>query len=328
MTDGWGGDLLRWGLGGTLVLGLHLGAGYWLVHAAGRGEVAGLPDAIMIDLAPAPAPAPEPGPAESPTPEASDPVPESEPAPEAEPEPEPEAESVPETEAEPAPDFRPPDFQELPPVEDFSDLIPEPLPVPDFEPPPLTELPPITNFSQLLPDSALLLSASARPAARSERRAPDPQPARQEPRQETQRRETPRQPEQARQAPQSQPSPQRQQAQPSQRQREAGGGGQRQGNPAATAQQQADWRSRVQSRIMAQMSKRRLRGSGRSGVLTVTVRVSIAASGATSARLGSSTGDSGIDATLAGLAARMPNMPPPPTGQAVSFDLPIQVRVN
>lgn len=75
------------------------------------------------------------------------------------------------------------------------------------------------------------------------------------------------------------------------------------------------------------MSSRTLRGA-RSGVLTVTVRVSIAANGATSARMVSSTGDGRIDKTLAGLASRMPNMPAPPNGKAASFDMPIRVRVN
>ena len=33
---GWGGELARWGLGGAVILALHAGAGYWLVHAESR----------------------------------------------------------------------------------------------------------------------------------------------------------------------------------------------------------------------------------------------------------------------------------------------------
>ena len=290
---GWGGEFVRWGLGGALVLAAHVGAGFWLVQAAERGEIAGLPDAIAIDLAPAPAPEEAPAAAESPEAVAG--------------------------EAEPVPDFTPPDFQELPPVEDFADLIPDPVSAPDFQPPPLTELPPITDFAALLPESALLLSASERPMARPPRRTPEPQ--RQQTRQEPQQQEPQRQAEPARQS--------RQVQQPGQVQRKAGGGeGQRQGNPAATARQQAGWQSQVRSRIVRQMSSRRIRGSGHRGQMTVTVRVSIAASGATSARLVGATGDARVDSTLAGLASGMPNMPAPPNGRAASFDLPIRIQVN
>lgn len=155
--------------------------------------------------------------------------------------------------------------------------------------------------------------------ARPPRRTPEPQ--RQQTRQEPQQQEPQRQAEPARQS--------RQVQQPGQVQRKAGGGeGQRQGNPAATARQQAGWQSQVRSRIVRQMSSRRIRGSGHRGQMTVTVRVSIAASGATSARLVGATGDARVDSTLAGLASGMPNMPAPPNGRAASFDLPIRIQVN
>lgn len=305
--DGWGGDFVRWGIGGAAVLALHVAAGYWIVQAAERGDMAGLPEAVMIDLAPAPE---EPA---APSEGAEEPPSEAEPQTEPEPEPEPE------------PQFAPPDFQELPPVKDFSDLIPEPVVAPDFEAPPLTELPPITDFSELLPDSALLLSASERPRARPDRREPEPEP---EPQRQQTRREEPRQ--------ERQPQPQRQQSQQQQPSRQAaqpqqrasgGGSGQPQGSPGASAKQLASWQSRVGSRIASHMSRTRVPGV-RGETVTVQVQISISPNGAASARLASSTGNAKVDQAIAQRAARMPGMPAPPDGQSKAFTLPIRIQLR
>lgn len=320
--DGWGGDFARWGVGGAAVLALHVAAGYWIVQAAERGDMAGIPEPVMIDLAPAPevAPAPEEGGEEQTT--------EAEAAPESEPTEEPAEEPQP----EPEPAFTPPEPQQLPPIEDFADLIPEPVVAPDFEPPPLTELPPITDFSELLPDSALLLSASERPVSRPVRREPEPQP---EPQPQQTRREQPRQQPQPQpqpqQAQQRQQQPQQSQQQPrqgaQQQQRSGGGGGQPQGSSNASPRQMASWQSKVQSRIASHMRRTRVPGA-RGGTVTVQVSITIAGNGAASARLAGSTGNAQVDAAVARQAARMPGMPAPPNGQGASFVLPIQIQLR
>ncbi|WBU60937.1 TonB C-terminal domain-containing protein [Paracoccus albus] len=320
--DSWGGDFARWGVGGAAVLALHVAAGYWIVQAAERGDMAGIPEPVLIDLAPAPeaAPAPEEGGQEQ--------VTEAEAAPESAPAEEPHE--------EPEPAFTPPEPQQLPPVEDFADLIPEPVVAPDFEPPPLTELPPITDFSELLPDSALLLAASERPVSRPVRREPEPQPQqtrREQPRQQPQPQTQPQQQQtqQRQQRPQQSQQSQQAQQQPrqgtQQRQRSGGGGGQPQGIANASPRQMASWQSKVQSRIASHMRRTRVPGA-RGGTVTVQVRITIAGNGAASARLAGSTGNAQVDAAVARRAASMPGMPAPPNRQAASFVLPIQIQLR
>ncbi|WBU55771.1 hypothetical protein [Paracoccus sediminicola] len=317
------GDTLRWGAAGAVVLGLHLAGGVWLIERMQRAEALQPPEPIFIDLAPVPEPAP--GPQTAPEPQA-------EAAEQAEAASQAQAEQL--EVAEPAaeiPSFTPPEMSELPPVEDFADLVP----VPSFEPPPMTELPPVSDFAELLPQSALALSASERPTARPARRQPQPapqqarrEPPREEPRQQAQPRQQAPQPAQRQQAA---PAQLRQQAQPTQRQpsRAASGGGgaaQSQGR-GVSRQQMANWQSRAGARIARHMSRTRVPGV-RGGTVTVQISVTVSPGGGASARLASSTGNGQADQALARQAARMPGVGAPPNGQSVSFVLPIQVALR
>ncbi|SDE87561.1 protein TonB [Paracoccus isoporae] len=315
------GAVARWGLTGAAVLAAHLAAGIWLIQTAQRSEALQPPPPVFVDLAPSPEPlAPAAAPGAEAAPQTASP-PQSDPAPEEV------AESAPQ---QAAPDFIPPDMTELPPVEDFADLVPPPAPVPDFEAPPMTELPPVTDFAELLPDSALVLSASERPVQRPVRRAPEP-----EPQPQVTRRETPRQaqPQQQRQAEQQrQPQPARAQPQPQRQQQAAGGGGgnsrqQSGGQTGASRQQMANWSSQVGSRITRHMSRTRI-GGARGGRVQIQVSVTISANGAASARLASSTGNARADSALARQAARLPRMPAPPNGQSASFTQPMVITLR
>lgn len=320
--DGSAGDVARWGLTGAAVLAAHVAAGVWVIQTAQRGDALQPPLPVFVDLAPSPEPlAPaaasgEPSPAQ----DASEAPPAAE------------QEEAAETEPEDiVPDFTPPALTELPPVQDFADLVPEPPPAPDFEPPPMTELPPVTEFADLLPDSALVLSASERPMQRPVRRAPEPEPQvarREEPRQQQQQQQPQRQTQQQRQ-----PQPTRAQPQPQRQQQASGGGGgnsrQQSGGQSAGAsrQQMANWSSQVGSRITRHMSRTRIRGA-RGGQVQIRVSVTISANGSASARLASSTGNAQVDSALARQAARLPRMPAPPNGQSASFVQPIVVSLR
>ncbi|MFV0294316.1 MAG: TonB C-terminal domain-containing protein [Paracoccus sp. (in: a-proteobacteria)] len=283
--------LVRWGMTGAVVLAAHMATGIWLIGMMQRSEAASVPEPIMIDLLPPPEPAAGPvyqPPQQAEAEEAPQPVSE----PEIEPEPEPELE------------------------------------VAEFEPPPLTELPPVTDFSELLPESALLLSASERPLSRPVRQDPEPRQVRRDPPKEqpkTQPREQPKR-EQAR-------SPAKD-AQPKQATRQqtqsSGGGGQKAkptATPAASKQQMASWTSKVGSRITRHMSRTRVSG-GRGGRVSVQVAVTISPNGAASGRLASSTGSPQVDQALARQAGRLPRMPAPPNGKPASFVQPVVIQLR
>lgn len=310
--SGWGGNALRWGAAGAVVLVAHVAGGVWATQVAQRNAVMALPEPVFAELLPEPLP-----------PEAASPSAETEPAPEAEPQAEPE-----QTKAEPPPE--PP--LEPPPAEEVAEQLPEEEPVPDFEVPALTPLPPVTDFSELLPDSALLLATSDRPKTRPVRREPEPEP---EPEPQQTRRERRSEPpkEQAKQEPRrerAQPAQQTKRASPAEgtarEQRGRAQQGKAQANPGASKQQMNSWTSRVGSRVASHMKRTRVPGGGR-GTVTIQVSVSISANGAASARLVSSTGNPQVDAALARQAGRMPRMPAPPNGQGASFVLPIQIKL-
>lgn len=297
---GWRADALRWGGVGGMVLAAHVAGGVWAMTAMQRTTTLQLPEPVFADLLAEPTP---PAPAAAPETEAA---------------------AVPETksaEAPEPPDFTPPPLPELPPVEDFAELLPEDEPPPDFEVPPLTPLPPVTDFAELLPDSALALTSSERPRLRPVRREPAPEP-------QVTKREERREPPQE----QAKREPRRERAQPTPRAAPAEGtarqSGGAQGTPRASAgaskQQMNSWTSRVGSRVASHMKRTRVPGGGR-GTVTIQLSVSIAANGAASARLASSTGNAQVDAALARQAGRMPRMPAPPNGKGASFVLPIRI---
>ena len=61
------------------------------------------------------------------------------------------------------------------------------------------------------------------------------------------------------------------------------------------------------------------------GQVQASLSITVAASGATSATLASSTGHPEADAALQRQAASMPALPAPPAGQAVTLILPVVV---
>lgn len=283
-----------WATAGTLALAVHLGIGAWLLRQPAAPGWAEGEAMIPVDLVLAPeSPVPEadPGPvAEEVVPD----PPEAE-EPEAEPEtlPEPEPEVVPEPEPEP-------------------EVVPEPEPerAPELEPEPepdTAETPPEPE-PEIIPDPvpvadpALVLTESLRPRIRPDR------PARQQP--------APRPEAPARTAPAAsrQPAPQ-----PAPQAAAPGGGGG--GAPSAAAVQ--SWQGEAQARISRHMLGTRL--PGRRGQVRATLRISVAADGATTAALAASTGDASVDAALQARAARLPRLKPPPGGRPVSLVLPVVV---
>lgn len=188
---------------------------------------------------------------------------------------------------------------------------PEEAPEPEVMPEPEPEIEEVPTVSETVadpvpaPDPALVLTESSRPRLRPER------PLRQQaaPRREAPARSQPapsRQP-----APQVTPAPQP--VAPS-----GGGGG---GVPSAAAVQ--SWQGEAQARISRHMLGTRL--PGRRGQVRATLRISVAADGATTATLAASTGDAAIDAALAVRARQIPRLKPPPGGRPVSLVLPVVV---
>lgn len=194
----------------------------------------------------------------------------------------------------------------------------EPEPEPDFSELPLPELEPLPDMNSLFPPppDAVVLQRSERPKPRPEkpeepkvveRREREPEPERKrEPRKEpeaVQQRAATRldAPRAERTAARSAPA----------------------GN--VTRRQAESWQSTVQSRVARHMNRARM--PGRRGSLTTQVSVSISASGTvTGARVNGTTGDPAIDAALSRQAARMPNLPPHPSGAAQSLVVPVTVQ--
>ncbi|WP_299909956.1 TonB C-terminal domain-containing protein [uncultured Paracoccus sp.] len=286
-----------WLAAGTAVVGAHLLAASWALDR----PVAALPDApeaVYIELAPAPPPAapPAPQPVEPVLPELQSFSPPEIPQPEPAPEPEPE--------------------QVVEPVDPvLPDLLP--MPAPDFAemPPPVVEPP---------SDTALL--ASDRPLRRPDRpvvrqRAPEPEPERQR-RAEPQREKPRRQQAAERPAPEAQPQQRRQQQASS----AAQGNDSSRARAAASPQAVANWQGEVQARVARHMHRANL--SGARGTLQATVVVSVAANGRASARLAAGTGNARVDNALARHAGRMPRLPAPPNGQPANLTVPIAITVR
>ena len=75
------------------------------------------------------------------------------------------------------------------------------------------------------------------------------------------------------------------------------------------------------------MSRTRVPGR-RGGTVRASVTVSVSASGATRAQLVQGTGEPAVDAALSRQAARMPKLPPPPSGRALTFEQPVEIRLR
>ncbi|WP_347267654.1 energy transducer TonB [Paracoccus sp. (in: a-proteobacteria)] len=103
-----------WGGAATLALAAHLGGAFWVMQRAQAPALAGLPEPVYVELAPAPTAA---------APQAAQ---DSEAMPEAAPQPEPEPEPQPEPEPEPEPEIALPPMQQLEPLPDMNSLFPPP----------------------------------------------------------------------------------------------------------------------------------------------------------------------------------------------------------
>lgn len=199
-----------------------------------------------------------------------------------------------------------------------SEPEPEPEPEPDFSELPLPELEPLPDMNSLFPPppDAVVLTRSERPQPRPEKpeepkvverreREPEPKRERRKEPEAVQQRETTRQeaPRADRTAGRSAPA----------------------GN--VSRRQTETWQSTVQSRVARHMKRTRI--PGRRGSLATQVSVSISANGTvTGARINGSTGDPAIDAALSRQAARMPNLPPHPSGAPQSLVVPVTVEIR
>lgn len=212
-----------------------------------------------------------------------------------------ESDEVAEAEPEPQPDPTP---------------EPQPEPTPDFAmAEPLPQLQPVPDMNSLFPPppDAVVLQRSERPKDRPRQEPkPEPEPRVVEKKTEPRREKKEKAPEeqQARKAatqvraPQAERSASASQGQPS-------------------ARQVATWQSKVQSSVARHM---RRAGNLRQGGVTVMVAFTIAANGtATNGRLASSTGDARTDAALARQVARLPRMPPHPSGKAIPISFPVRI---
>ncbi|MDF3604837.1 TonB family protein [Paracoccus sp. DMF-8] len=193
---------------------------------------------------------------------------------------------------------------------------PEPEPEPDFSELPLPELEPLPDMNSLFPPppDAVVLTRSERPQPRPEKREEPKVVERREPEPEP-KRERRREPEAVQQRQSTRvdaPRADRTAA------RSAPAGN-------VTRRQTESWQSTVQSRVARHMNRTRM--PGRRGSLSTQVRVSISANGTvTGARINGSTGDPAVDAALSRQAARMPNLPPHPSGTPQSLVVPVVVQ--
>lgn len=269
-----------WGAAGVLVLAAHIAFGVWITRQAEAAAPPGLPEPVFVDLMPAPEPAEAPA--------AEQTVGETKP----EPEPEPEAVEL-------------PPLQELEPIENFSELFPEPQEE-EVTPPEVESTPELT------------LNSSNRPMRRPPEPEPEPEPAEPEPRREPEpKRQTQRAPE-----PQQQPT-----QQPAGQQAPQGAAGQ--GASGNNQQQVANLLQQWGGRIGACIQRRaRLpRGVHRGG--TVTLALAVSRNGTVQVR--DVTGSSGrpeLDQAAVQAAQRAGRCPPAPAGltdAAYSFALPIRI---
>ncbi|WP_112875256.1 TonB C-terminal domain-containing protein [Paracoccus endophyticus] len=309
-----------WFAATAAVCAAHVAAAQLLLANVAPGPHAPPPDAVMVELAAEP-------PAAAPASEAASPLQDSSP---------PQATRAEASSAKPASDAVPaapalkepqrPPLPTLPPVSDTAALFPAPPEPPaDFTVTDFATLPPLGDFAALVPSKPL--AASRRPAPRPDRDSASPRRADRTPAaQTTETRQDPS----PDHTPRPQPAEPRQASQQADRAAEAGRAGTgREGGKGSSQRapgraQMQSWQSQVGARISRHMARTRLPG-GR-GAARVQVSVTIAANGAATARLVSSTGDPGVDAALARQAARLPRMPAPPGGTAQSFIQPIRVE--
>lgn len=210
---------------------------------------------------------------------------------------------LPAPEAFTLPDFAPSQLLDSPPIIESHDPVAPTRP--DFAPPTDLASPPVVEVPVPTPRSPVL-SASSRPAKR--------------PQQVRSAETTPRDHSAA-----AERRPQRSTAPASRAADAAPATARKQAGQAAgpSKSQIAQWQATVGARIARHMSRTRL--SGRGGA-RVQIAVTVNRTGATTARLASSSGNPRHDSALNAQAARMPRMPAPPAGQAQSFLLPIAVR--
>lgn len=94
--------------------------------------------------------------------------------------------------------------------------------------------------------------------------------------------------------------------------------------PAApSAGEMQSWQDRAVASITRHMSRTRI--SNLRGQVQASLTLTVSPSGAVSARIAASTGKADADAALARQAGSIPTQPPPPSGQSVTFVLPVAI---
>lgn len=283
-------ETVLWGAAGVLVLAAHIAFGVWVTRQAEAAAPPGLPEPVFVDLMPAPEPAEAPA-AEQTVEETEPEEPEAEPEPE--PEPEPEAVEL-------------PPLQELEPIEDFSELFPEPQEE-EMTPPEVESTPELT------------LSASTRPMRRPPEPEPEPEP---QPEPEPRREPEPQRQTQQAPEPQQQPAPQ-----PAGQQAPQGAAGQ--GASGISPQQEANLLQQWGGSIGACIQRRaRLPRGVRNGG-TVTLALAVSRSGTVQVQgVAGSSGLPELDQAALQAAQRAGRCPPAPAGltdASYSFALPIRI---
>ncbi|MBW7922675.1 MAG: TonB C-terminal domain-containing protein [Rubellimicrobium sp.] len=310
-----------WSGAAALVVAGHLAVGVWLMRieaAPGGGVPDAIPVEIVIEAAPdiPPEAVPELAPDIPPPPQA-DTAPDMAPAPDTPP-PVPDADLPPPDMAETLPEVEPaplpvplPDLMQAvaepvpsaPPLPD----APAPAPPPDAVPLPAPVDLPLPDLAEALPDiqpppepepdpETAAPLVVMRPPARPDRPPPQPQAPRPAPAASAPARAS---------APAPAPAP----------------------APAApSAAEVRSWQAQAASRIARHMQRTRL--PNLRGQVQASLNLTVAPSGAVSARLATSTGNPDADAALARQAGSIPALPPPPGGTTVSLVLPVVIATR
>ncbi|WP_312526413.1 TonB C-terminal domain-containing protein [Paracoccus sp. (in: a-proteobacteria)] len=285
-SAGWLRDSAAWGTAGAVVLAAHVAGAVWLMNRAEAAQVAGLPEAVYVDLAPMPM--------------AAAPLAQLEQVDQKEslnddPEPEPEEE-------------------------------PEEAEISDFTPPPLPDLEPLPDMSTLIAaQDAVVLERSELPPKRPERE----EPQREEPikkivekkidkkKDEPKKRENKAQP--------STESRRTTQVQAPQAERTAAPNVAR--GTTSNPRQIATWESKINSAVARHMRRTRV-GNARGNVTATLVFTLTPGGQASGMRIASSTGNPTIDAAISRQAARMPNLPPHPSGTSRPLSIPVRISLQ
>lgn len=187
------------------------------------------------------------------------------------------------------------------------DPIPDPPPEPTPEPLPLTKaaIPdPLASLPPVQPEPKPKAKPKTKPKA-------DPKPERKA---------------EAKPKPKAAPKPKAKADPPKKTQAEtrmqSGKTGSKASKGAASANARTKWLAKVQSQLTRQLQKKRFEAEG----AKLTLRVRIAANGAFTASIASSSGNAALDAAVLAQLKRLGRVPPPASGTAENLQLPIKLR--